>query len=72
MDTSFDGDISEDNWCVSVLNREFFLLKVILKPPDMWMSHVKLVQSLNDDSIRVNFQNSFKKAVIMFNKPSTG
>lgn len=72
MDTQWNDDISDDNWCVSILNRERLLLKVILKPPELWMAHVQLLQSLTEDSVLVNFQNSFKKAVITIKKPSIG
>ncbi|ODM98645.1 Cytochrome b5 reductase 4 [Orchesella cincta] len=67
-----DDELTEDSWSVSVLNRERFLLKVILKPPDLWMAHVKLLQALQDDSITIDFQNSFRKARITIKKPSIG
>ncbi|CAL8073470.1 unnamed protein product [Orchesella dallaii] len=65
-----DDELSEDSWSVSVLNRERFLLKVVLKPPDLWMAHVKLLQALHDDQFTINFQDSFRKARITIKKPS--
>jgi len=64
--------LTEECWTVGVLNKERLLLKVILKPQEMWMAQYKLMKALRDDRIDVSFDNNFKKMKVKLKKPDKG
>lgn len=65
-----DGnDVRQESWTVGLLNRERLILKVMVKPPKVWMTHLRLLKALTDDNININYENNFKRALITLKKP---
>lgn len=62
----------EDWWTVGIFNRERLFIKVVTKPPEVWMAHLKLREALLDDATALEFENYFRKLVITMKKPKKG
>ncbi|OXA51925.1 Cytochrome b5 reductase 4 [Folsomia candida] len=70
IDSHMDGnDVRQESWTVGLLNRERLILKVMVKPPKVWMTHLRLLKALTDDNININYENNFKRALITLKKP---
>jgi cytochrome-b5 reductase len=60
---------NKDYWTVGILNREILLLKLITKPPDMWIAHFRLTDQLQDDTVELSFTNRYKNMTLKLRKP---
>lgn len=55
-----------------ILEKEKLLLKVITKPPDVWMAYFQLTNPILDDKIKLDFSNGYKNLIVKIPKPQKG
>ena len=54
---------------MGVTEKSYLMVKTVVKPPDIWIGHIKLREILEDDEVTVDFENEFRKVTIILQKP---
>ncbi|CAG7729695.1 unnamed protein product [Allacma fusca] len=57
-------------WSMGITNKQNLMVKLVTRPPEIWLANLKLHEKLTNDQIKFVFENQFKKLILTLEKPT--
>jgi cytochrome-b5 reductase len=63
-------DMDANCWSMGIVNKQNLMVKLVTRPPEIWLANYKLHEKLANDQIKFAFENQFKKLILTLEKPA--